>query len=129
VKHIVTEHERPLVFTDRAMTETSAELAEAALALAEGEEATMLREREAHAMLTAPQAAPPVPHTPRRAIASGNQLPVRREERFEVRPIEPDDDDELTAIAGMLFGKKAELPYRSAPVTPPVTPPREPEER
>ncbi|GAA2000509.1 ATP-binding protein [Catenulispora subtropica] len=113
VKHIVTEHERPLVFTDRAMTESSADRAEAALAAAEAEETAMLEERRAHAVL-------PAPATPHRAIASGNQpRPAGRHERVEVRPIDADEDDELTAIAGMLFGKKAELPYRSAPVTPP----------
>jgi hypothetical protein len=114
VKHIVTEHERSLVFTDRAMTESSADFAEAALAAAEAEAAAMLPEREAPPVLPAP--APPTPH---RAIASGNQLPVGRHERIEVRPLDADDDDELTAIAGMLFGKKAELPYRPAPILPP----------
>ncbi|GAA2012211.1 ATP-binding protein [Catenulispora yoronensis] len=112
VKHIVTEHERPLVFTDRAMTETSAERAEATLAAAEAEEAVMLRERETPPML-------PAPANPHRAIASGNQLQAGRHERPAVRPIDPDEDDELTAIAGMLFGKKAELPYRIAPIMPP----------
>ncbi|WP_052848470.1 ATP-binding protein [Streptomyces avicenniae] len=39
VKHLITEAERPLVFTDRAMTESSAALAEAtALAAAEAED-------------------------------------------------------------------------------------------
>ncbi|NUP53600.1 MAG: ATP/GTP-binding protein [Catenulispora sp.] len=114
VKHIVTEHERPLVFTDRAMTESSADWAEAAsLAASEAEEAAMLREREAQPMLPAPAPAPA-----HRAIASGNQSPAGRD-RPEVRPLDADGDDELTAIAGMLFGKKAELPYRAAPIMPP----------
>lgn len=37
VKHLVTETERPLVFTDRAMTESSADLADDALRAAERE--------------------------------------------------------------------------------------------
>ncbi len=37
VKHLVTETERPLVFTDRAMTESSSDLADDALRAAEME--------------------------------------------------------------------------------------------
>jgi hypothetical protein len=125
VKHIVTEHERPLVFTDRAMTETSAEAAAllagaaaAAAALPAGsaaEEAAALEAAEAERL-----AALPAPSTPVRAIAAGNQQPLDRDRRWAVEPIDADGDDELTAIAGTLFGRKAELPYQAATETPEV---------
>ena len=115
VKHIITEHERPLVFTDRAMTESSADAAltasaaAAALTAGTAEEAAALEAAEAERL-----AALPAPPTPVRAIAAGNQQPLDRDRRWAVEPLDPDADDELTAIAGTLFGKKAELPYQVA---------------
>ena len=100
VKHIVTEHERPLVFTDRAMTESSVATQDAELALAEA------------AGTPLPPQARLTPQHPRRAIAGGNQQPVDRSRRSFI-PMAFDEEDELTAIAGMLFGKQAELPYMS----------------
>jgi hypothetical protein len=96
VKHIVTEHERPLVFTDRAMTESS--------------EANREPDPELAPLPPQPRLAP---QHQRRAIAGGNQQPVDRARRGFV-PMTYDEDDELTAIAGMLFGKQAELPYMTA---------------
>jgi DNA helicase HerA-like ATPase len=108
VKHIVTEAERPLVFTDRAMTETSAEMAEAA------QEASAAAAALEGGAALVPLPALPAPAVALRAIASGNQQPVDRTVRPAFEPMELDDDDELTAIAGMLFGKRAELPYMSS---------------
>jgi hypothetical protein len=111
VKHIITEHERPLVFTDRAMTESSADAALNAGATAQALPAGTAEEPAALEPADLGHAALPSPTSPVRAIASGNQQPAGQERRWAVEPIEADDDDELTAIAGTLFGKKAELPY------------------
>jgi len=114
VKHIITEHERPLVFTDRAMTESSADAAltagTAAAALTAGTSEEAALEAAEEERLAALPAAP----APIRAIASGNQQSMDRDRRWAVEPLDPDADDELTAIAGTLFGKKAELPYQVA---------------
>jgi hypothetical protein len=123
VKHIVTEHERPLVFTDRAMTESSADAALAAgIAAAALPPGSAAAEQAAAAALAAAEeerlASLPAPSPPVRAIAAGNQQPMDRDRRWAVEPIEADGDDELTAIAGTLFGKKAELPYQPAAEAP-----------
>ena len=60
-----------------------------------------------------PAQQPALPPPPTRAIAAGNQQPVDRARRMTFEPIELDAEDDLTAIAGHLFGKRAELPYLS----------------
>lgn len=50
VKHLITEAERPLVYTDRAMTETSASMTEEALAIERAADAEAAQRADAIAM-------------------------------------------------------------------------------
>ena len=113
VKHIITDFERPLVYTDRAMTESAA-----ALALREQIEADELEvdEDELPYAFASPRDAVPIPPnrraletaSPAHAQAHNNRLPARRSGR-------PDQDDpDLTAIAAAVFGPRASTPTHAA---------------
>lgn len=67
VKHLVTEAERPLVFTDRAMTESAAEAEAEAASFEAALEADLEAETEARAM--AMERAPSGPATPGSGVA------------------------------------------------------------
>jgi hypothetical protein len=99
VKHIVTEIERPLVYTDRAMTESSAGLPE------ESEDDADLPFAFADAE---PQDAQPrhagANGGPNGAASADGRVPARRSGAPE------QEDPDLTAIAAAVFGPRAGTP-------------------
>lgn len=106
VKHIVTEIERPLVYTDRAMTESAAALALREEIEDDGEELPFAFAEQER---TGQEEIADTAEVNGRAVESGGipasrALPAGR----SVRPEQ--DDPDLTAIAAAVFGPRAGKP-------------------
>jgi hypothetical protein len=108
VKHIVTDAERPLVFTDRAMTETTYGPAEETVPLMR----TPLTRADRDLTLALQPAAYAVDARTGERVPLGElgRNSVRRTEHAELPPPAPlpqdVEDDDLTALATALFGPR-----------------------